>query len=148
MSTQAPPIIHDHTGLLSQLEVINQWWPDSHQKVIAGIHSREIQARLKALRESLMEHFAAEECEGLLPQDVRLEPNDVGVAVQLLGEHQSLLEQLNLVMQVTPRSAGTLADWALAHQAFDRFSERLTQHEQAEIDLLQRVCDEETGVPD
>lgn len=145
MSTPAKVVVHGHHGVLSQLDAINQWWPDSHQKVIAGINIHEVLSRLKALRESLVTHFAAEEKTGLLPGDYHGPVRFAEEGTRLLAEHGHLLCQLDSVIQHAPEMAGSVADWTLAHQAFGRFEQHLRAHEMAEADLLQNAFNEDAG---
>lgn len=109
MSTQPTATFDGHSGLLAQIDEVNQWWPDSHQKVIAGVNVHEIHSRLDALRAFLERHFAAEERDGLLAQDFGGDPRFVAESERLLQQHAELRRQLDAVIQRVPVADGSVA---------------------------------------
>lgn len=149
MSTQTRLTIHDgHSGLFGQLDAVNQWWPDTRRKVVAGVNIHEVRSRLEALRFSLLEHFSAEEQGGLLSADF---PGDVRFIEQgdrLLREHSELLGDLSSILQSIPLVDGSPDQWQVARQAFDRFTERLRIHEDAEAQFITAAYEDESGTVD
>jgi|GEM_PF-2850186 len=149
MSTQTRLTVHDgHSGLFGQLNELDQWWPDPRQKVVAGVNIHEVHSRLEALRFSLLEHFSAEECGGLLPPDYHGDIRFVEQSDRLLREHGELLGELSSILKSIPLMDGSAAQWQVARQAFDRFAEKLRTHEDAEACLLSAAYEEESGTVD
>lgn len=149
MSTQTRLTIHDgHSGLFGQLDEVNQWWPDSRQKVVAGVNIHEVRSRLEALRLSLLEHFSVEESGGLLPADYQGDVRFIEQSDRLIREHGELLGELSSILKLIPLKDGSPAQWQVAHQAFARFAQRLRIHEDAESRLITAAYEDESGTGD
>ena len=148
MTTPSTAAFDVHTGLLSQIDEINQWWPDSHQRVIGGVNIHEIHSRLDKLRASLELHFAEEERGGLLPEEFGGDPRFVSESERLLQQHADLRRQLESVIRHVPPADGSVAQWTLAKREFEICRESLRAHEQAESLLLENAFLNVSGTVD
>lgn len=148
MTTPSAATFDVHTGLLSQIDEINQWWPDSHQKVIGGVNVHEIHSRLAKLRASVEQHFADEERGGLLPEEFRGNPRVVVESDRLLQQHAELRQQLDSIIRHVPPADGSVAQWTLVKQEFEKCREALRGHEQSESLLLEHAYLNVSGTVD
>lgn len=137
-----------HNELLNQLEAVGQWWPDANQATVSALNAREVLVRLTELRDTLKDHFALEEDQGLIPSDSMTDPRLEDKANYLLKQHEELLERLNAVIASVPVTSENPAVWSVAKAHFEDFRKEIERHERAEIDLIQEVYGESTGVGD
>lgn len=137
-----------HQALLEQLEAVSQWWPDPSQVAVSAMNAREVLVHLTELRDTLKNHFAAEEDRGLLPESTTIDPQWTKKADHLLSQHGPLLERLNSVIATVPITNENPSAWSIAKGHFDEFRKELGRHETAEIELIQSACGESLGVGD
>ena len=102
------------------------------------------------VREELETYFALEECYGYFDQAAVLNPSVSACAEQLKSEHEQLFLNFNdvveLIEQIVYREThATLAD---VSAAFDEFRAQFDLHEQCEMELMLRLCNEDLGVGD
>lgn len=107
---------------------------------------------LSELRDELETYFALEEFYGYFGLNTAENPKVSQDATKLRAGHESLFLELSAVVelahQVVYREAGP--DVTLDHIAeqFERFCINLAHHEQSEMDLMMRLCNEDIGVGD
>jgi len=115
-----------------------------------SVSSRQIMELMYRVREELETYFALEECYGYFDQAAVLNPAVSGCAQQLKSEHEELFLNFNdlveLIEQIVYRE--TSATLAEVSAAFDEFRARLDLHEQCEMELMLRLCNEDLGVGD
>jgi hypothetical protein len=137
-----------HNTLLDQLEAVGQWWPDAAQATVSAMNAREVLVKLTELRDSLKDHFAVEEEQGLIPDGLTTDPRFEDKESALLHQHARLHEQLNAVIASVPTTSGNPAAWAIAHKHFDAFRQELQTHENSEIELIQAASGDSPGTVD
>ena len=104
------------------------------------------------LRDELQTYFALEEFYGYFNNSEVSNPCVGKAAHELKTEHERLFIQLNelvdLSEQIVYREAGPDASIEEVHDAFESFCADLAAHEQNEMELMMRLCNEEIGVGD
>ena len=102
------------------------------------------------VREELETYFALEEFYGYFDQAAINNPSVSTCARQLKTEHEQLFLSFNdiveLVEQIVYRETTATLD-QVVHQ-FSRFRAQLDLHEQCEMELMLRLCNEDIGVGD
>ena len=138
-------------------DVYHQLKPDMPTAVFDDESGGRVSPRVAAemlgeLRDGLETYFALEEFYGYFQQAAVQNPCVSQKASDLQSEHETLFLKLNqiveLAQQIVYREAGpetTLDDVA---EELESFCIQLAHHEQAEMDLMMRLCNEDLGVGD
>lgn len=107
---------------------------------------------LNSLRDELETYFALEEFYGYFKQSAIANPCVNQQAIKLQSEHETLYlamsELVEMCEQIVYRENNvelTLNDVA---DKFENFCIALARHEQSEMDLMMRLCNEDIGVGD
>ncbi|MFT5302139.1 MAG: hypothetical protein ACI814_002953 [Mariniblastus sp.] len=107
---------------------------------------------LRELRDELKTYFALEEFYGYFNRSAVENPSVSSKAFELQRDHESLAKQLNRIVERTEKIADrkTQADVTLddVHTDLESFCISLAQHEQAEMNLMMRLYNEDIGVGD
>lgn len=115
------------------------------------VTSNEAADLLSDLRDELKTYFALEEFYGYFSQSKVSNPSVNKKAVGLQAEHETLFLELNdlveLAEQVLYHEIHDVPIEQIADQ-FEEFCKRLAAHEQNEMELMMRLCNEEIGVGD
>ncbi len=121
-----------------------------------GIESKAVSPRQAAemlgeLRDELETYFALEEFYGYFQKSEIENPNVSLKAMDLQSEHETLFIQLSQIVDRTEQivyqepGSESLAEVAVE---LESFCIGLAQHEQSEMDLMMRLCNEDIGVGD
>ncbi len=134
-------------------EVFRQLKPDDPKHSLRGNKATPKQAAelLSNLRDELETYFTLEEFYGYFSQSKVSNPRVSQKANHLQLEHETLFVELNnlveLAEQVLYREVRNVSVEQIADQ-FEEFCKRLADHEQNEMVLMMRLCNEEIGVGD
>ena len=130
---------------------------ETHRQLQPTSPTQKVPARraadwLSDLRDELETYFALEEFYGYFDDAATHNPR-VGVdACKLRSEHEALyLELSDLVecaQQIVYRECGPELTVASLTEKFDLFCQHLADHEQAEMELMMQLCNEDIGVGD
>lgn len=104
------------------------------------------------LQDELETHFALEEFYGYFQNALVTNPSIGPCAEKIRSEHRDLFLQLNGIVDLAEQvlyheCALELTRESIAEK-FTEFQVALDRHEQAEMDLMMRLCNEEIGVGD
>lgn len=130
--------------------------PDHRQSKLDSTDER-ISPRVAAdllgeLRDGLETYFALEEFYGYFQQSAVQNPFVSQKAQGLQSEHETLFLMLNEIVEsaekIVYRETGPELTLGHVAQSLEVFCVRLAQHEQAEMDLMMRLCNEDLGVGD
>jgi hypothetical protein len=111
--------------------------PDRRAAVLAYLHQ---------LRQHLAEHFAQEEQGGFLEESVARMPRLSAAVRSILGQHPSLLAELDGVIRELDATPAAAASWNRADRAFEVFSAHMTAHERRENAVVQEGYNEDLGL--
>ncbi len=102
------------------------------------------------LRDELESYFALEEFYGYFDQAAMLNPSVSACADKLRNEHESLFLSFNDVVELVEQHVYRESNTSLEEivDQFNRFRADLDLHEQCEMELMLRLCNEEIGVGD
>lgn len=107
---------------------------------------------LGSLRDELETYFALEEFYGFVKNSVNADAMQSKLASELADEHSKLYLQFNDIIeigeQIVYRECSpqvTVSDLAVL---LDKFCHSLAQHEQKEMELMMKTCNQDTGVGD
>jgi iron-sulfur cluster repair protein YtfE (RIC family) len=104
------------------------------------------------LRDELETYFALEDFYGYFNQSTVNNPRVAQAAGELRGDHERLFLKLNRIVELTEQIAyqeiGPESTIGQVADALEDFCVELAGHEQAEMDLMMRLCNEEIGVGD
>lgn len=104
------------------------------------------------LRDELETYFALEEFYGYFAQSAVSNPCVNQKASELRSEHETLFVKLSelveMTQQIAYRESGPDLTMASVASDFEQFCMDLADHEQAEMDLMMRLCNEDIGVGD
>lgn len=104
------------------------------------------------LRDEMETYFALEEFYGYFGQSAVNNPCVNQKAVELRSEHQTLFKQLTDIVETTQQIAfeelGPDTTMLSVCVEFEQLCMNLADHEQAEMDLMMRLCNEDIGVGD
>lgn len=107
---------------------------------------------LEDLRDGLETYFALEEFYGYFQQAAVQNPCVSQKAIGLQSEHETLFLKLNQIVELTQQivyhEAGPETTLDHVAEELESFCIQLAQHEQAEMDLMMRLCNEDFGVGD
>ena len=112
-----------------------------------------VTASIEFLRNHLHDHFEQEEGEGFLEEAVTRVPRLSSSAVSIIGEHQTLLAQLDrIIAMLKPKPTGAdedptpAASWLQIDREFEAFAEHMQAHERRELILVQEGYNEDLGL--
>tara|TARA_B110000495_G_scaffold101346_1_gene87545 strand:- start:1378 stop:1917 length:540 start_codon:yes stop_codon:yes gene_type:complete len=118
----------------------------------SGNFAQKVAERLSDLRDELETYFALEECYGYFQHSATQNPNVSRSASRLQQDHETLFLQLSEIIettwQVVYRESSPQVEFQKIAESFDRFCENLAHHEQEEMELMMRLCNEDFGVGD
>ncbi len=104
------------------------------------------------LLDALKTYFALEEFYGYFGLTTPENPNVSQEAAKLRSGHEKLFLELSAVVelanQLVYREAGPEVTLDYIGDQLERFCINLAEHEQSEMDLMMRLCNEEIGVGD
>ena len=107
---------------------------------------------LDELRDELKTYFALEEFYGYFGQAKVDNPCVSKKAGELRGDHEKLFLQLSEVVEMSQQivydEAGPDLTLERVAEGFEKFCVDFTHHEQAEMDLMMQLCNEDLGVGD
>jgi hypothetical protein len=138
-------------------DVVHQLKPGPRRGVLADESGEKITPRVAAemlgeLRDGLETYFALEEFYGYFEQAEVLNPCVSQQAFGLQSEHETLFLKLNQIVETTQQivyhEAGPETTLGRVAEELESFCIELAQHEQAEMDLMMRLCNEDFGVGD
>lgn len=122
--------------------------PDDPQQIMAEITDRfyesaDVVARLRdriaQLADQITSRFAAEEQSGRYEDALCHAPWLTARSQELQQQHAQLVEALHGIRRLCESGEGPVAWWQRVREEFEDFSERLQEHEAAEINLLEEV---------
>ncbi|MEL7499896.1 MAG: hemerythrin domain-containing protein [Planctomycetota bacterium] len=133
-------------------QLLNDTYLQLGERTMGWVSPRVAAELLENLRDELETYFALEEFYGYFTDAEVVNPCVGQTANQLRTDHQELFIQLNelveLAQQITYREIGPETTVADVFEQFETFCKDLAHHEQAEMDLMMRLCNEDIGVGD
>ena len=122
----------EHDSLQSEIDVWRDWWEQLSE--LGQPHLCEMGTRLNRFRKHLIAHFSHEE------SLVGINPPDIGIKIaQMQSDHASLLHELDQLIARLTACEPDFGCWGDARRDFERFLDRLGQHETAERELWGQV---------
>lgn len=129
--------------------VRSQLCPESDVGLVSPRKAADL---LSDLRDELETYFALEEFYGYFRESEIENPPVSKKAARLKNEHEDLYLELSFVLelaqQLVYRECGPEVSVASLGAEFERFYQNLIRHEEAEINLVMALCNEEFGVGD
>jgi hypothetical protein len=131
--------------------------PGAARTIVDGESGKRISPRVAAemlgeLRDGLETYFALEEFYGYFEQSAVQNPCVSQKALGLQSEHEALFLKLNqiveMVQQIVYHEAGPEITMDRVAEELESFCIQLAHHEQSEMDLMMRLCNEDFGVGD
>jgi hypothetical protein len=117
-----------------------------------GMTPREAVDWLSSYRDTLETYFALEKCYGYFNNAQITNPVISKRATELQDEHEVLFSDINQLIELTEqivyRECGPELTLAEISDLFECFASRFEIHEQHEMELMLRLCNEEFGVGD
>ena len=113
-----------------------------------GPKFEEMGLRIKALRDSLADHFEVEERDGYLAPALDVAPRFTRQASELQRQHQQFLEVLDRFIEQLQTCDSSIRCWQDARQEFEDFLDQLLEHERAENTIVQSAFTEDLGSGD
>ena len=138
-------------------DVYHQLKPGSTRGAVDDESGEKVTPRVAAemlsdLRDGLETYFALEEFYGYFQQAEVLNPCVSQKAFSLQSEHETLFLKLNQIVEIAQQivyhEAGPETTLDQVAEELDSFCVELAEHEQAEMDLMMRLCNEDFGVGD
>ena len=115
-------------------------------------YAQQVAERLSDLRDEMETYFALEECYGYFQHSALQNPNVSRNASSLQQDHEALFlllsEIIETTWQVVYRESSPQVQFQQIVDSFERFCRDLAKHEQAEMELMMRLCNEDLGVGD
>ncbi len=113
---------------------------------------REASEMLQGLRDELETYFTLEECYGYFQQAAVSNPSVSIKAADLQSQHERLFLQFNALVemseQIVYHECSSEISVANLASELDVFCKNLSDHEQNEMELMMRMCNEDIGVGD
>ena len=123
-----------------------------YQRLKKGMTPREAVDCLSDYRDSLETYFALEKCYGYFNNSRIKNPLISVRADDLQNEHEQLFNDVNelieLTEQIVYQECGPNLTLIEITDLFECFARRFELHEQNEMELMLRLCNEEFGVGD
>lgn len=135
-------------------DVYQQLIPGSKPGVLDDESAGQVSPRVAAelleeLRDGLETYFSLEEFYGYFQQAAVLNPCVGQKATSLQTEHEVLFLKLNQIVEMTQQivyhEVGPETTLTQVAEDLEAFCIDLAQHEQAEMDLMMRLCNEDIG---
>ena len=136
------PVILGH--ILAQHRELHEQLATARRACGAG--PREAVAALRTLREHLAAHFRQEERGGFLEESITRMPRLSAAARVVLGEHPSLLAELDRLIERLAVPDIPEASWNRAGRDFEDFCGHLVAHERNENAVVQEGFNEDLGL--
>ena len=138
--------IKEDFGFRSLLNEVYSRLQPSHEPVSA----QEAATILSDLRDALETYFALEEFFGYFGLSTPDNPQVSQRAAKLKFEHEALFLELCAIVELAHQVLYRETAMTLDHigDRFEGFCIALAQHEQSEMDLMMRQCNEDIGVGD
>ena len=118
----------------------------------SSVSPRQAADLLSDYRDGIETYFALEEFFGYFENAALTNPKLSGLAIGLQQEHESLFERLghiiDLAEQIVYHECGPQTTLLEVADLFDNFACQFEHHEQQEMELMLRLCNEEFGVGD
>jgi hypothetical protein len=127
----------EHADLARRVEEWRDWWEELRDLGLP--HFNEMGYRLYQFREALAEHMRHEETAPRLRELARLVLGQEGVAGRLWEEHEKLLKRLDEIIERLRACTPSYACWGEARDDFERWLIDLQDHEEREIQWMQRL---------
>ena len=122
------------------------------QTVYDLVSSRQAADLLNELRDELETYFALEEFYGYFAEAEIENPPVSKKAIRLKDEHETLYLELSgvieMAQQLVYRECGPEITVVSIGEVFEQFYKNFMRHEQAEMDLVMVLCNEDFGVGD
>lgn len=131
-------------------ELLNEVYNRLKPKAGATASPREASDLLAELRDELETYFALEECYGYFSDAEIKNPPVSRKAIDLKRDHERLYLELSEVVEMAMRlvyqECGPEITVATIAETFEVFCKNLAAHEQAEMNLVMALCNEDFGV--
>lgn len=124
-----------HAEILSELQGLEEKADAS-----AGTSGEELSQRLRTLRAEVAGHFVLEEQDGYLDPVLSREAGAHRKAMELLGEHSSLLQSLDVLIQ---RAAAEGSRSTTLWESVKHWMDQLREHEARENEFFDEVQDDD-----
>lgn len=128
----------EHTDIHHQIADLRQFWNEVNQ-MGHGPKYEEMGDRVREFRENLAKHMAREEQGGYLADAVDNAPQLADSARKLGAEHAEFLKTLDNFIGRLNTCESAYQCWDEVRTEFERFIQRLDQHESAEMSLLKQA---------
>jgi hypothetical protein len=135
-----------HTALHQEIDDMKAWCHEAEQ--IGQPRFGQLGIRLKALRDHVAGHFAAEERGGYMSPVVAADPQFAVPAEELLAEHARILKRFDEVAAKLAQTPAGYTCWSEGQRDICSVLADLERHEHAENELWQSAFEVETGVSD
>lgn len=114
------------------------------------ISPREVMELLCQVREELETYFALEEFYGYFKHAAVTNPTVSACAARLQSEHEQLYLSFNDIVELAEQIVYRETDAMMADllDGLNQFRAQLDLHENCEMELMMRLCNEEIGVGD
>lgn len=131
-------------------ELLNRVYSRLKPKLGDPAPPREASDLLVDLRDELETYFALEECYGYFSESEIVNQPVSRKAVELKNEHEQLYLELSQVVEMAMRlvyqESGPEVTIDTITESFELFCKHLAAHEQAEMNLVMAMCNEDFGV--
>lgn len=145
-------VLHDHVELKKGLSELRDFLDEPRPEIgMRGYHTwaAACSARLVELHDKLFRHFRFEEQDGILRDQLRVHPRAQSKVEAIEAEHVEMLTQLRgILSDVLVYSEGKPPADSRIRQRIVAVMDQLQAHEEAEMDLIQRVMYREVGAGD
>ncbi len=123
-----------------------------HLSAPTELPARQASELLGQLRDELETYFALEEFYGYFQHSAETNPSVCNQAGILKTEHETLFLQLNQLVemseQIVYHECSPKITVKQLSASLDEFCKCLSQHEEKEMELMMRMCNEDIGVGD
>jgi hypothetical protein len=142
-------VLAEHRDLFNLMQTVRSAWTEPGMPLPQ--RRRAVVASLRFLRDHLHEHFVQEERGGFLEEAVARVPRLSRAVRSIVGQHASLLAELDGVIEgldspPAADDATAQASWQRAGDAFAEFAAHMTAHERAENTVVQDGYNEDLGL--
>lgn len=139
-------IKQDNLPVRQQTKILNQ-------RLASGkLSPREAVESLGFYRDALETYFSLEEFYGYFKNASAINPTITAQAKALTGEHETLFLRLNelieLAEQIVYHECDHNTTLSIVADKFSDYADQFESHEQREMELMMRMCNEEFGVGD
>lgn len=110
--------------------------------------SRNLVSLLNALAFHLQTHFEFEESDGYFTSLVEKAPRAAQTVERILREHREMLKEIEEMISTARKDLDEKRSTDALAERYERFREKLEEHEHLENELLQSVYTEDIGTKD